>query len=319
MAAGHRRPRAHGSGWVERGAALRWRLTGLAYGDQGLLVRRSLYDAAGGYPDTRIMEDVVLIRRIARLARVERLPAPILADARRWRREGRVRGTFRNAGAAVAVPRRRRAGPAGPLVSPRAAGPVTPAVAVFLKAPRPGTVKTRLAAEIGDRHAIRLYRVMAARTLAAVGAAGLEATIWFAPADAAAEMRLWLGEGWDLRPQASGDLGARLAAAEQAVVRGRGWLAIGADCPRLDAALLREAADIVSRGEVALGPSRGRRLLPDRRPHAAPAAVRGHAVEHASACWRRPARASRAPASPGASCRACATSTPPTMRAPKDS
>ena len=82
---------------VERGAALRWRLTGLAYGDQGLLVRRSLYDAVGGYPETRIMEDVVLIRRIARLARVERLSAPILADPRRWRREGRVRGTLRNA------------------------------------------------------------------------------------------------------------------------------------------------------------------------------------------------------------------------------
>jgi hypothetical protein len=82
---------------VERGAALRWRLTGLAYGDQGLLLRRSLYDAVGGYPETRIMEDVVLIRRIARLARVERLSPPILADARRWRREGRVRGTLRNA------------------------------------------------------------------------------------------------------------------------------------------------------------------------------------------------------------------------------
>jgi hypothetical protein len=82
---------------VERGAALRWRLTGLAYGDQGLLVRRSLYDAVGGYPETRIMEDVVLMRRLARHARVERLSAPILADPRRWRREGRVRGTLRNA------------------------------------------------------------------------------------------------------------------------------------------------------------------------------------------------------------------------------
>ena len=83
--------------WVELGAALRWRLTGLAYGDQGLLVRRRIYDAAGGYPETPIMEDVVLIRRIARLTRVERLPVPILVDARRWRREGRVRGTLRNA------------------------------------------------------------------------------------------------------------------------------------------------------------------------------------------------------------------------------
>ena len=83
--------------WVERGAALRWRLTGLAYGDQGLLVRRSVYDAAGGYPETRIMEDVVLIRRIARHTRVERLPAPIVVDPRRWQREGRLRGTVRNA------------------------------------------------------------------------------------------------------------------------------------------------------------------------------------------------------------------------------
>jgi rSAM/selenodomain-associated transferase 2 len=83
--------------WVERGAALRWRFTGLAYGDQGLLVRRRVYDAAGGYPETPIMEDVALIQRVARLTRVERLPIPILVDARRWRREGRVRGTLRNA------------------------------------------------------------------------------------------------------------------------------------------------------------------------------------------------------------------------------
>jgi len=82
--------------WVERGAALRWRLLGLAYGDQGLLVRRVVYEAAGGYPDSRIMEDVVLVRRIGRIAPIERLRHPIVADARRWSREGQVRGTLRN-------------------------------------------------------------------------------------------------------------------------------------------------------------------------------------------------------------------------------
>jgi uncharacterized protein len=133
---------------------------------------------------------------------------------------------------------------------------MTPALAVFLRAPRLGTVKTRLAAEIGERQALRLYRVLAQRTLAEVRAARLEATVWFTPADAATEMRRWLGEGWDLRPQSSGDLGTRLAAAAHAVPPGRGWLAIGADCPRLDAALLREAAAIVAREEIVLGPSR---------------------------------------------------------------
>jgi rSAM/selenodomain-associated transferase 2 len=82
--------------WVEWGTTLRWRLFGLAYGDQGLLVTRSLYDAAGGYPDSSILEDAALSRRIARLAVVRHFRAPILVDARRWRREGQVRATLRN-------------------------------------------------------------------------------------------------------------------------------------------------------------------------------------------------------------------------------
>lgn len=142
------------------------------------------------------------------------------------------------------------------------------ALAVFLKAPRAGSVKTRLAAEIGERQALRLYRVMATRTLAAASETDLEITVWFAPADALAEMRSWLGERWTLRSQSSGDLGARLAAAAQAVEPGRGWLAIGADCPGLDAPLLRVAATIVAQGEVALGPTRdgGYYLIGGRTP-----------------------------------------------------
>jgi hypothetical protein len=81
---------------VEHGAALRWRLFGLAYGDQGLLVRREHYDAAGGYPETRIMEDVVLVRRLNRLAPMTRFRHPIVADGRRWHREGAIRASLRN-------------------------------------------------------------------------------------------------------------------------------------------------------------------------------------------------------------------------------
>ena len=145
------------------------------------------------------------------------------------------------------------------------------ALAVFLKAPRAGQVKTRLAAEIGERHALRLYRIMAARTLAAAREAGLDPSIWFTPADAGPEMRHWLGEDWVMRPQASGDLGARLAAAAEAVDPGQGWLAVGADCPRLDAPLLREAVGVIGEGLVVLGPTLdggyylvgGRAPLPD--------------------------------------------------------
>jgi len=129
------------------------------------------------------------------------------------------------------------------------------ALAVFLKAPRLGTVKTRLASEIGGRQALRLYRVMVARTLASVRRTDLDATLWFTPQDAGPEMRFWLGDGWDLRPQASGDLGARLLAAGHAVPLGRPWIAIGVDCPRLTGELLQGAVDVILSGSVVLGPA----------------------------------------------------------------
>src|SRR3954466_8760935 len=101
-----------------------------------------------------------------------------------------------------------------------------PEVAVFLDAPRLGAVKPRLAAEVGERHALRLYRILAARTLEAVGQAGLDATVWFAPPDAAATMRFGRCEGRRLVPQASGDMGARLATSLRAVSPRRGWLLV---------------------------------------------------------------------------------------------
>jgi rSAM/selenodomain-associated transferase 1 len=148
---------------------------------------------------------------------------------------------------------------------------VTPAVAIFLKAPRAGRVKTRLAAEVGDRHALRLYRLIAARTLAAVRGTGLEATVWFAPADAGPELRYWLGDEWPLRPQASGDLGARMVASTQAVEAGRGWIGLSGDCPGITAEVVLEAAAGIERGEIVLGPTHdcryyllgGRTPLPD--------------------------------------------------------
>jgi len=130
-----------------------------------------------------------------------------------------------------------------------------PEVAVFLEAPRLGAVKPRLARDVGDRHALRLYRVMAARTLEVVDRAGLEATVWYAPADAAPEMRFWLGERRRLVPQASGDQGARLAASLRAAAPGRAWLALTADCPGLDAGLLLAAAAHVLHGDPVVGPT----------------------------------------------------------------
>lgn len=79
---------------VEAGVALRVRLLGLPYGDQGLLVPRALYEAAGGYGPVPLMEDVDLVRRLDPRPRL--LPVDALTSAERWRRDGWLRRSARN-------------------------------------------------------------------------------------------------------------------------------------------------------------------------------------------------------------------------------
>lgn len=78
---------------IERGVALRVRLLGLPYGDQGLIVPAALYDSVGGYRPLPLMEDVDLVRR---LGPIEMLPIDAVTSADRWRRDGWLRRSARN-------------------------------------------------------------------------------------------------------------------------------------------------------------------------------------------------------------------------------
>jgi len=74
-------------------ANLRAALFGLPYGDQALLIRRSEYDAAGGYPDQALMEDVALVRRLRGLVE---LSTDALTSAARYQQQGWFRRGLRN-------------------------------------------------------------------------------------------------------------------------------------------------------------------------------------------------------------------------------
>ncbi len=77
--------------FIETGQAVREVLSGLAYGDQGLLIRRDLFQSVGGYPDLPLMEDVAMIRMLRRRTRVARLAAPLVTSGRRYQQDGVLR------------------------------------------------------------------------------------------------------------------------------------------------------------------------------------------------------------------------------------
>jgi rSAM/selenodomain-associated transferase 2 len=80
---------------LERIVAWRCRMLALPYGDQGLLIARTLYDAVGGFAAMPLMEDVDLMRRLGR-RRLALIPATVGSSARRYRSGGYIRRPLRN-------------------------------------------------------------------------------------------------------------------------------------------------------------------------------------------------------------------------------
>lgn len=80
---------------LERLVALRCRLLRLPYGDQGLLLPKSLYEEIGGFSPLPLMEDVDLVRRLGR-RRTVMLRSRAVTSADRFRREGYLRRSGRN-------------------------------------------------------------------------------------------------------------------------------------------------------------------------------------------------------------------------------
>ena len=127
---------------------------------------------------------------------------------------------------------------------------------MFVKAPRPGLVKTRLGQAIGATAACAAYRSLVERVVAQMECLR-EVELRFSPDDAVEEIRPWLREDWRAAPQGNGALGERLARGfSEAFAEGcTRVVAIGSDCPDASADDVREAWQILESSEVVLGPA----------------------------------------------------------------
>jgi len=131
-----------------------------------------------------------------------------------------------------------------------------PTVLLFLKAPRPGFVKTRLAKDLGDDQACEIFKALASQTLATIPP-DWPVRILFTPSEALSEMTEWLGNSRTFLPQVEGDLGQRLnaATAESFANGATSVILLGGDCPGITSQHLQEAAQHISQNQPVIGPA----------------------------------------------------------------
>jgi len=85
-----------GKSMLERTVNWRARRFQLPYGDQGLFLRRALFEEMGGFANLPVMEDYELVCRLRRLGKIVTSSLPATTSGRRWSRLGLLRVTLKN-------------------------------------------------------------------------------------------------------------------------------------------------------------------------------------------------------------------------------
>ncbi|HHJ14495.1 MAG TPA: glycosyltransferase [Gammaproteobacteria bacterium] len=126
-------------------------------------------------------------------------------------------------------------------------------ILVFARAPRLGTVKTRLATEIGEAAALAVYEQLLEHSLRVAAADRLAPVELHVAGDTGNPVLQRLAARYACRlvPQVAGDLGRRMQAAlETALGRAEVAVLVGSDCPVLAAAHLRRVLERLAAGST---------------------------------------------------------------------
>lgn len=70
--------------------------TGVPQGDQAIAVRRDVYLQVGGFPPVPLMEEYMLLAKLAKLGQVKIIPDSVTTSVRRYEKNGRIFNALRN-------------------------------------------------------------------------------------------------------------------------------------------------------------------------------------------------------------------------------
>jgi uncharacterized protein len=135
--------------------------------------------------------------------------------------------------------------------------PINPCILVFIKAPSPGQVKTRLGKFIGNTEVVQLYRYFVEDILTTIDALSVDSLIFFTPSNCLSMLQSWLGFHRTHIPQQGDSLGDRMAHAFRTSfdLGYQQVLIVGSDSPDLPNNYLLEALEALQQDRVVIGPS----------------------------------------------------------------
>jgi rSAM/selenodomain-associated transferase 1 len=141
---------------------------------------------------------------------------------------------------------------------------------IFVKAPIPGKVKTRLAKKLGLSVTLDIYKSMVEDLLQNTkDCPEYKIQLSFWPENHLTEMKNWLGKSWKFLPQSDGDLGQKMLNAFKTAfeVGSDKVIIIGSDLPTLSHKSIQDAFTRLNDCDLILGPSKEYYLIGLKKLH----------------------------------------------------
>jgi len=130
---------------------------------------------------------------------------------------------------------------------------------IFLKYPEAGKVKTRLAKDVGDDEAARIYSHMALNIIeGAIDPQSYNTIIFYDPPEKEKEIKNWIGKKEvQYLPQIGNTLGDRISNAFKEVYSNGAdkTVIIGTDCLEVTSEIINKAISLLGETQVVLGPA----------------------------------------------------------------
>jgi rSAM/selenodomain-associated transferase 1 len=127
----------------------------------------------------------------------------------------------------------------------------------FIKNPKKGKVKTRVASAIGDKMAMKLYRRFLLEMLSTLNRGTFLFYLCFHPENSLNDLKDWLGDHYLYTPQMGENLGQRMknGFVEAFSMNFKRVVLIGSDIPDLPLEFIEEAFNSLGEKDAVIGPS----------------------------------------------------------------
>lgn len=229
------------------------------YGDSAVIVRRIFFNELKGFSDRNIFEDADFLNRASKINEVKILLSFVESSARRFIKDGVVRrqlfNTFLFAGYILNVSENSLSR----MYDRTLDKTKTNSVIVFVRSPKAGEVKTRLAKTTSDKFALGFYNACAENIISKIKKIQyLNRFIFYSNKNDKDDVIKWLGSKFFFSAQEGNDLGSRMKNAFEKVFStgAEKVIIIGSDIPDLSAEIINKAFAYLDGSDVVIGPSK---------------------------------------------------------------